>query len=186
MAHLIRTYRTQHPEVHVTMISLAFSAMTSALLDGLVDVAFVRPSLDDPRFEEHPVLTEQRYAILSDHDDRAHLPTLSLADLDRDTFLTPSKTAPARYGAFLHLLDDRNGEAPRTLDTRCDHAEEFLAAVAAGLGVATTVTSFTHHYSWPGISYVPLRDAKPASTTAILSSGESRPQVRGFATLLNT
>ena len=184
MAQLIRTYRAARPDVRVSLVSLAFSSMASALLDGDVDVAFIRPALDDPRFDEYPILSEQRHVILPSHDERAHLTSLALRDLDRDTFLTPSSGTPFRYEAFLHLLDDRNDEPPRRCDTSCEHAEEFLTAVAAGLGIATTVTSFTQHYRWPGIAYVPLDDAKPAATTAIVRHDERRSVVHDFAALL--
>lgn len=184
MTELLRTFRSVHPDVVVRLVALDFSETASAVLDGQVDVAFVRPQLNDDRFDEFPLTTEQRFVILPAWDERAHLPSLSYADLDRDTFLTPSRGAPTAYRSFLHLLTERNQEDPRQFDSQCHYAEEFLTAVAAGLGVATTIMSFTHHYRWPAVSYVPITNALPAATTAILSHEDQRTIVRDFAQLL--
>lgn len=184
MTTLLRTFRSQHPDVAVRLVALDFSETTTAVLDGKVDIAFIRPQLDDDRLDEYPLTTEQRFVILPTSDQRAHLPNLAYADLDHDTFLTPSRGTPTAYRAFLHLLNERNQETPRQLDSQCHYAEEFLTAVAAGLGIATTITSFTHHYRWPGVTYVPIIDATPATTTAILAHGDQRTIIRDFAQLL--
>ncbi len=184
MTDLIRVFRLQNPDVAIQLVALDFAETTTAVLDGKVDVAFVRPRLDDDRFDEHPLSTEQRWVILPTWDERAHLPALSPADLDRDTFLTPSRGTPSAYRSFLHLLPERNQESPRLRDSQCHFAEEFLTAVAAGFGIATTITSFTRHYRWPGVTYVPLIDAAPAATTAILAHDDQRSIVRDFARLL--
>lgn len=184
MTELMRSFRRRNPDILIRTVALGFSETASALLGGAVDVAFVRPELNDDRLEEFPLQREQRHAILSRWDERAHVPHLSFADLDHDTFLTPSPGTPDAYKSFLHLLRERNDETPRTVDTQCHSAEEFLFAVAAGVGIATTLTSFTQHYRWPDIAYVPLVDAQQAATTAIVARSDQRPAVREFIDLL--
>ena len=180
MAAALRSFSERFPEVAVTLRALDFPEAASAVKERDVDVAFVRPSLGDDRLREHPVFTEQRYAILPGWDERAQLREVRLTDIDRDRFLTPADGSPPAYRSFLHLVRERNGEPPRTLDTQCRRAEEFLSAVASGRGIATTVRSFTRHYRWPGVAYVRIRDAAPATTALVVDAADRRATVRAF------
>jgi LysR family transcriptional regulator, benzoate and cis,cis-muconate-responsive activator of ben and cat genes len=180
MGAAIGSFTAHHRSVRVTVHGLDFPDAATAVLDGRVDVAFVRPRLDDGRLREDPVVTEARFAILPACDDRAHLPAVGIEDLDRDLFLGPADGSPWAYRSFLHLLEDRNGESPRLVDSQCRRAEEFLTAVGAGLGIASTVASFARHYAWPAIAYVPIRDAAPATTTLITAVEDRRTIVEAF------
>lgn len=180
MAATLRSFSAQFPEVAVTLRALDFPEAASAVKERDVDVAFVRPSLGDERLHEYPVFTENRYAILPRWDERARLRELSVADIDRDPFLTPADGSPMAYRSFLHLLRERNDEPPRIVDSQCRRAEEFLGAVVSGRGIATTVRSFTRHYRWPDIAYVPVRDAAPATTTLVVDAEDRRATVRAF------
>ncbi len=179
-AATIRAFRQHEPRVTITIHGIDFPDTISAVVDQRVDVAFVRPMLGDPRLDEFPLGEERRYAILPQRDDRAHLPDVTLADLDRDIFLSAADGTPEQYRRFLHLIHDRNEERPRHVDSQCRRAEDFLNAVAAGLGVATTISSFRRYYPWPGIAYVPITDIGPARTSIVTKASERRPLVRRF------
>jgi DNA-binding transcriptional LysR family regulator len=180
MAAAMRSFSEHLPEVAVTVRALDFPEAASAVKERDVDVAFVRPSLGDARLREYPVFTERRYAILPRWDERACLDEVRVTDIDRDRFLTPADGSPTAYRSFLHLLRERNDEPPRTVDSQCRRAEEFLSAVASGRGIATTIRSFTRHYRWPDIAYVPIRDAAPATTALVVDAADRRAVVRAF------
>ena len=59
---------------------------------------------------------------------------------------------------------------PRHLDSHCRRAEDFLIAVAAGLGVASTIKSFRDYYPWHGIAYVPITNAAHARTSLVTTT----------------
>ena len=178
-AATIRAFEQQEPGVAITVRGIDFPDIISSVVNQHVDVAFVRPTLGDARLDEYPLVEEQRYAILPQWDDRAHLPCVTLDDLDRDAFLSPAAGTPDQYRRFLHLVDDRNGEQPRHLDSHCRRAEDFLIAVAAGLGVASTIKSFRDYYPWHGIAYVPITNAAHARTSLVTTT-EPRELVRRF------
>lgn len=179
----LRVFQRHHPEVALSVHAVDFPDVVTSLLEGKVDVAFARPQIGDGRLEEHVLTRERRYAILSAHDARAYRPSLGLAELERDRFLSPAAGTPAAYRRFLHLTNDFNGQAPPAADTQCRRAEEFLAMVSAGVGIASTIESFCDYYRWPGVMYVPIAGAAPAATTVVTRAAERRSYVADFVAI---
>jgi hypothetical protein len=165
---------------HVELVANA-PVLAQPPVAGAKEVSGLQLARDD--LAEHVLARQARFAILPAHDARTHRPSLSLADLDRDRFLTPAYGTPVAYRRFLHLTDDRNREPPRVVDTQCRRAEEFLTAVSAGLGVATTIDSFRRFYPWPGVRYVPIDGTRAAAVTLVARAADRRAHVRDYITI---
>lgn len=180
---VLRAYHREHPGIGLSVHAVDFPDLLSSLLDGRVDVAFARPTIGDARLVEHVLRWERRFAILPVRDPRAYRPSIELAELSRERFLAPAGGTPSAYRRFLHLTEDFNGQAPATVDTQCRRAEEFLALVGAGVGVASTIESFCDFYRWPGVAYVPIAGAARAAATVVARASERRSYVADFVAI---
>lgn len=178
---IIETFVAASPDVELSVHALDFTQHVSALVDRYVDVSFVRPRLDDDRLQELVLTEEQRVAVLPSRDARAEADLLNVDDLADDVFIDIPEEAPGSYGDFLFLAADRNEESPRRSRYRGRTAEELLTGVAAGFGVATTITSFPAYYPWYGVAYVPLSDATVAHTSLVRRVDDESPVVESFA-----
>lgn len=53
--------------------------------------------------------------------------------------------------------------------------------MTSGQCVAGVVAEFAGHYPWPGLAFVPIRDAAPARWALVWRSAAETPLIRAFA-----
>ncbi|MEU0037282.1 LysR family transcriptional regulator [Streptomyces sp. NPDC006333] len=157
----LRAFGARHPEVEVKARRVEWDDQERLILDGSVDLAYVRRPIREEGLTLLQLYTEPRVAMLPEGHRLAGKQELSLADLDHETWL--------RYS------DPRPGDVPiRTI-------EEKFESVAAGTGITLVPHSVAEQYSRPDITYVPVPDAEPDQVLLAWESGRRSPLIAAFA-----
>ncbi|MFG2966004.1 LysR family transcriptional regulator [Streptomyces sp. NPDC048288] len=157
----LRAFTAAHPDVEANARRVEWDDQEQLILDGTVDIAYVRLPVRESGLELRPLYSEPRVAMLPDRHRLAGKQEISLADLDGERWL--------RYN------DPRPGDLPvRTI-------EEKFECVAAGTAITMVPRSAAEQYSRPDIVYVPVVDAEPDRVLLAWAAGRRSPLVTAFA-----
>ncbi|MFG2934288.1 LysR family transcriptional regulator [Streptomyces sp. NPDC048282] len=157
----LRAFTAAHPDVEANARRVEWDDQEQLILDGTVDIAYVRLPVRESGLELRPLHSEPRVAMLPDRHRLAGKQEISLADLDGEQWL--------RYN------DPRPGDLPlRTI-------EEKFECVAAGTAITMVPRSAAEQYSRPDIVYVPVVDAEPDRVLLAWAAGRRSPLVTAFA-----
>ncbi|MFH7339585.1 LysR family transcriptional regulator [Streptomyces sp. KHY 26] len=161
VAPALRAFAEAHPDAQGNARRVEWDDQERLVLDGTVDIAYVRRPVREEGLRLRPLYREPRVAMLRRDHRLAGKQELSLADLDGERWL--------RYS------DPRPGDLPiRTI-------EEKFECVAAGSAVTLVPRSVAEQYSRPDISYVPVADAEPDEVLLAWAEGRHSPLVAAFA-----
>jgi DNA-binding transcriptional LysR family regulator len=147
VARDVRAFTAKSPDVSVVVRRVEWDDQADAVLDGRVDVAYVRLPVAERGLRLEPLYAEPRMVALpADHAwaQRSELTSSELAELTeiRHLCMGPSPDEPA------------TGPAVRTV-------EEKLEYVASGHGITFLPTSAARFYTRPDVAYVPVTDLPP-------------------------
>ncbi|MER5794480.1 LysR substrate-binding domain-containing protein [Streptomyces sp. NPDC001980] len=157
----LRAFTAGHPDVEVRACRVEWDDQEQLILDGTVDIAYVRLPVREEGLELRPLYSEPRVAMLPDRHRLAGKQEISLSDLDGEQWL--------RYN------DPRPGDLPlRTI-------EEKFECVAAGTAITMVPRSAAEQYSRPDIVYVPVVDAEPDRVLLAWAAGRRSALVAAFA-----
>lgn len=171
-----RAFEARNPGVVVDVQRMEWDDQALMLLDGRVDIGYVRLPVDETGLRLTPLYTEPLMVALPADHRLAGKEEVTEADLD---------------GEPLIWHDD-----PGTLPTRRPHpdsglrargVEEKLEHVAAGRGVSFVGRAETMFYSRPDITYVQIPELAPEQVyVAVAESRTSRMVDDFFAAALET
>jgi DNA-binding transcriptional LysR family regulator len=158
---IIRAYREQYPEVVLSLEELSSEEETKSILDGQVDVGFIRErvSSESLRFE---IITKEYFGVLLPANHQLAANTVLLPEaLANESFVHfPRHISPTLFEQ-ISVICQNAGFSPHTIQ----EAREWLtiiSLVGAGLGVAI-VPSSVGKIKLAGTTFVPLRSpVKPA------------------------
>jgi DNA-binding transcriptional LysR family regulator len=158
-APILAAFRSARPQVDVTVVELDLTQQTSKLGEHMVDVAIVRPPLDDPTVELTPLTMEPRVAVLARDHPLARTPRLMVEDLLGLPVPCAHPDQPRVWTDHCRLADRRNGRpvtevGPRTIRTVGEH----LYAVVLHRAMTTMGASFGRSHAVPGAAFVPIAD----------------------------
>ncbi|MFE4965500.1 LysR family transcriptional regulator [Streptomyces sp. NPDC056660] len=157
----LRAFTAAHPDVEAGARRVEWDDQERLVLDGTVDIAYVRRPVREDGLELRPLYSETRVAMLPAEHRLAGKPEIMLADLDGERWL--------RYN------DPLPGDLPlRTI-------EEKFERVAAGSGITLVPHSVAEQYSRPDIAYVPVSDADPDRVLLAWAAGRRSPLIAAFA-----
>ncbi|MBW8794857.1 MAG: LysR family transcriptional regulator [Streptomyces sp.] len=157
----LRAFTAAHPDVEANARRVEWDDQEDLILDGTVDIAYVRLPVREAGLELRPLYSEPRVAMLPDRHRLAGKQEISLSDLDGERWL--------RYN------DPRPGDLPlRTI-------EEKFECVAAGTAITMVPRSAAEQYSRSDIVYVPVVDAEPDRVLLAWAAGRRSPLVAAFA-----
>ena len=150
VAPAIQQFAGRHPDVVVDVQRIEGDDQAAKLLDGRIDIGYVRLPIDETGLRVIPVYTEPRVAVLPTGHRLAGKEQITEADLAGEPLLwdSDSSTQPTR------LAHPNAGYLVRGVDETLEH-------VAAGRGISFLARSATVFYSHPNISYVPVSDVAP-------------------------
>ncbi len=155
----VRAFTAAHPDVVVDVRRLEWDDQAEAVLDGRVDLGYVRLPVTEGGLTLHPLGTEPRMAALPAGHPLAARPGLTTADLAGRTEILSLCGAP---------VPGPDGRLPvsavRTV-------EEKLEYVAAGRGVAYLPLSAARLYRRPDVVYRPVADLPPDETALARPAG---------------
>lgn len=173
---LVQVFRSASPSVRTSFCELTMLMQVSALIDGSVDIAIIRPPIDDERLVVHDLFLEPRVAAVSDRHHLSQREQLRVIDLLEDPVIS-SEFQP--WGAFWSF-DEERGE-PGSPAATVSSVAESLAAVAYLDAVDTFPASAARHYRFPGLRYIPIDDARYASVAVAYRRDDRRTVVHAFA-----
>lgn len=175
---MIDTFRRTMPDVQLSFTELSMINQLDAVVNGDVDIAFVRSPLADARLDFHGLFAEPRYVGLGIHHELAERSELQVLDLADQAFAVAAPEAPAQWRAYWSC-DDLRGE-PGRVAAFVTNVPESLNAIAYAGAVDTFPGSATRFLQFPGIVYRPLVDGTFSGVTLATRSSDHRPQVTAF------
>ncbi|WP_436845723.1 LysR family substrate-binding domain-containing protein [Streptomyces shenzhenensis] len=174
---IVRQFRTLAPEVNVQVLHTALTDQVDHLLDGRVDVCFVRLPLPVDTFDIVPLFPEPRVAALSDEHPMAQARVVDIAELTPYRLLQDAGDVPEWRGTVFHTTSLRNGseaDRPTTI-------EESLEAVASSTGFIVVPAGLADFYRRPDIRYVQLTGVPPRMVALAYTKNRKMPSIDQFA-----
>ncbi|WP_327654267.1 LysR family transcriptional regulator [Streptomyces sp. NBC_00483] len=166
-----RAFEERHPDVAVDVQRIEGDDQAAMLLDGRIDVGYVRLPIDEAGLRVTPLYTEPRVAVLPAGHRFAGKKEVAEADLAGETLVwhgDPS-TQPTRRPL------PNAGYPVRGVD-------ETLELVAAGRGISFLARSASVFYSHPDVAYVPIPDLTPDQVCLAVAASHTSPVVDDFVT----
>lgn len=180
LTHLIMSaFHAANPIIDLHCVELSMVNQLGAVLDGEVDVAFLRMPISDPRVLVDPLFSEPRVAAVPVHDELADASILQVGELIDRPFAVAADGAPSGWRSYWSF-DERRGEQSRVAG-QVRSIPESLAAVAYRGAVDTFPLTAAKAFPHPGVRFVPLQDAEPTSLTVVsLASAAADGPVQRF------
>ncbi|WER50164.1 LysR family transcriptional regulator [Cupriavidus sp. WKF15] len=167
LPRIIRRFRTEHPDIEMSLHEMSTMDQIKALKDGRIDVGFGRIRHDDPAVRR-VVLREERMIValpLGHHLATGHA-TLSLHDLVEESLIIfPKAPRPSFADQVLAAFHDRALKPRRLHEVR--ELQIALGLVAMGEGISV-VPSSVYGLKRDDVSYVELDD--PSLVSPIIMS----------------
>jgi DNA-binding transcriptional LysR family regulator len=166
-----RAFGSQHPDVVVDVQRMEWDDQAQMLLDGRVDVGYVRLPIDETGLRLTPLYTEPLMVVLPAGHRLAGKEEVTEADLAGE---------PLVWHAGVSTQPTRRPHPDSGLRVR--GVEEKLEHVAAGRGISFVGRSETVFYSRPDISYVPVPDLAPDQVYVAMAASRTSPMADDFFT----
>lgn len=166
-----RAFEARHPDVVVDVQRIEGDDQAAMLLDGRIDVGYVRLPIDETGLRVTPLYTEPRVAVLPAGHRFAGKKEVTEADLAGEPLVwrgDPS-TQPTK-----HPHPDA-GYPVRGVDETLEH-------VAAGRGISFLARSASVFYSHPDVAYVPIPELAPDQVCLAVAASHTSPVVDDFVT----
>jgi DNA-binding transcriptional LysR family regulator len=167
----VRLFATRHPSVIVDVQRIEWEDQATMLLDGRIDVGYVRLPIDEAGLRVTPLYTEPRVAVLPTGHQLADKGQITEADLAGEPLVWPpdTSTQPTRRP------HPNAGYLVRGVDETLEH-------VAAGRGISFLARSATVFYSHPDVVYVPVTDLASDQVCLAVAASRTSPVVNDFLT----
>ncbi|HET9253890.1 MAG TPA: LysR substrate-binding domain-containing protein [Pseudonocardiaceae bacterium] len=167
----VRQFATRHPNVIVDVQRIEWDDQAPMLLDGRIDVGYVRLPIDEAGLRVAPLYTEPRVAVLPVGHRLAGREQITEADLAGEPLLwhLDTNTQPTRRP------HPNAGYLVRGVDETLEH-------VAAGRGISFLARSATVFYSHPDVIYVPIPALAPDQVCLAVAASRTSPVVDDFFT----
>ncbi|WP_393097138.1 LysR family transcriptional regulator [Streptomyces sp. LN325] len=166
-----RAFEDRHPDVVVDVQRIEGDDQAARLLDGRIDVGYVRLPIDEAGLRVTPLYTEPRVAVLPAGHRLAGKEEVTEADLAGETLVwhgDPS-TQPTKRPL------PNAGYPVRGVDETLEH-------VGAGRGISFLARSASVFYSHPDVVYVPIPDLAPDQVCLAVAASHTSPVVDDFVT----
>jgi DNA-binding transcriptional LysR family regulator len=166
-----RAFEDRHPDVVVDVQRIEGDDQAAMLLDGRIDVGYVRLPIDEAGLRVTPLYTEPRVAVLPIGHRLAGKEQITEADLAGEPLVwhgDPS-TQPTRRP------HPNAGYLARGVDETLEH-------VAAGRGISFLARSASVFYSHPDVVYVPIPELAPDQVCLAVAASHTSPVVDDFVT----
>jgi DNA-binding transcriptional LysR family regulator len=164
-----RAFEKQHPDVLVDVRRIEGDDQAAMLLDGRIDIGYVRLPIDEAGLRIIPLYAEPRMAVLPAGHRFAGKDEITEADLAGESLIWHRD-----QGAQPTKLPLRNAGYPvRGVDETLEH-------VAAGRGISFLARSASVFYSHPDVVYVPVPELAPDQVCLAVTASQASPVVRDF------
>lgn len=171
IAPAVQLFATRHPDVLVDVQRIEWDDQAPMLLDGRIDIGYVRLPIDEAGLRVAPLYAEPRVAVLPVGHRLAGKEEVTEADLSGEPLVwhADPSTQPTRH------RHPSAGYVARGVDETLEH-------VAAGRGISFLARSATVFYSHPDVIYVPVPDLAPDQVCLAVAASRISPVVDDFFT----
>ncbi|WP_063790231.1 LysR family transcriptional regulator [Streptomyces sp. NRRL B-24085] len=177
-ATALHGFSARHPEVIIELIRLRWWTQTRAILDGDVDIGFVRLPLVSDRLSVLPLYQEHLSVVLPAGHPLALHDSLHLASVRDEPLL---QYADAEPGWSAVWNGDPRPDGTTALPGPCFHdMEELMMYVSAGRGVALVPRPVAAVFPRPDIVHVPVADVPGGQVALAWDDTRCTPLVAGF------
>ncbi|MFG1643478.1 LysR family transcriptional regulator [Amycolatopsis sp. NPDC049252] len=165
----VNLFAARHPDVLVDVQRIEGDDQAPMLLDGRIDIGYVRPPIDETGLRVVPLYTEPRVAVLPAAHRLAGKEEVTEADLAGEPLVWHAgpSTQPTRHP------HPNAGYRARGVDETLEH-------VAAGRGISFLARSATVFYSHPEVVYVPVPDLAPDEVCLAVAASRNSPVIDDF------
>jgi DNA-binding transcriptional LysR family regulator len=153
---ILSVFSARHPEVDLQLKRVRWWNQADAILNGTVDVAFVRLPINAAGLTVLPLYTEALCVALPTDHLQAPKAALEIADVADEPMLVYSD-APPTWNAFWTVDPRPDGSQPRQGPSVRD-MEEILEYVRSGRGVIFLPVAIAEVFPREGIAYVPIEN----------------------------
>ncbi|TDB73961.1 LysR substrate-binding domain-containing protein [Micromonospora sp. KC721] len=186
IADVTTRFRALNPQCEVQFREVRVSDPFGPLRSGEVDVAVLWLPVREPDLTVGPVVrTSPVYLMMSTDHPLARRDEVCLEDLAECVVPQSARPVPAYWEAALSPFHTPSGR-PIPRGPEVATWQEVLAAVAAGSTVVPIQAEASRYYAWPGITYVPIRDAEPSQWTLIWRTAGETALIRALAEVVAT
>jgi DNA-binding transcriptional LysR family regulator len=175
----LRIFRERHPDVGIQLQRLRWWNQAEALLDGRVDVGFVRFPVPPQGLGLLPLYAEPLTVALAADHPLATRPSVGIADLADEPVLRYADAPPA-WNAFWSMDPRPDGSQPRHGPVVRD-MEEIVQYVRTGSGVAFLPAAISAAFPRPDIAYVPLTGVPAGQIVLAWEAARESALVGAFA-----
>ena len=175
---IVHAYQKSYPDVELVFHELNMIDQIDAIVDGVVDVAFLRAPVNDRRIRLTALFAEPRFVGLSMHHHLARCDAVTMEDLMDESFVLASPQAPSLWRGYWAFDDVRGG--PSRVATTVDRVWESVTAIAYHNAVDTFPGSATRTHHAPGMVYLPIKDSTYSTSAIAVRSGKLPLHVAAF------
>ena len=179
VGQLGRLVREWHPGIELSLQSTTYAHEgLRAVLDGTLDLAIVRWTMEPPSIS-HRIVTVEHYVLVVPNGHRlAGRKMVSLADCRDEQFVTlPADPGSSVRGAFVRAAYDA-GYTPDIVQTAPD-SWTAMALVAAGVGITFSVDVAVANVIQDGVTVLPLQEGRtPTYSRLAWRAGDHNPALR--------
>lgn len=175
----VRDLAARHPEVDVLVLRTTWLDQVDVLLDGRVDVGYVRMPIDTGGLQTEYLFSEPRLAVVPIGHRLADRVEVFLAELVGETMLQHPSAVPE----WEAILAEAAGRAPGFAGMDFHSVEEKLEAVAAGRGISVVPESTARYYNRSDITYLPLADIPYNEIRLAWAANRQSPLIDQFVEL---
>ncbi|WP_432838038.1 LysR family transcriptional regulator [Dactylosporangium sp. CA-092794] len=167
---IVRRFKALAPDIVVGVLHTSITDQVDYLLDGRVDVCFVRLPIPTNSIEVVPLFPEPRVAALAADHPLAEADVLDIEVLAKYPLLQDPRDVPEWRG------DPRDAAGYPV-----GGVEESLEAVASGHGFIVLAAGIAGFYRRPDIRYIPLTGVAPRMVALAYGKQRAMPAVEAFA-----
>jgi DNA-binding transcriptional LysR family regulator len=183
---IIREYRLQHSGVQLSPEQSNTPSLLRGLLDGHIDVAFIRPPIDDVEGVDTKLLVEEEMVLVvpQDHELASMTDPVPLASVASETFiLFPRIIGTGLYDIILSACE-RVGFMP-SIGQEAPQIASIIPMVAAGFGVSIVPRSLMQ-IRVDNVVYLPIEGDVPRTPISLAwRRHDPSPIVRSFLNVVN-
>lgn len=176
---IVREFARMAPQLDIDVVHTAITDQVDFLLDGRVDVCYVRLPLPEGVFEVVPLFPEPRVVVLSSEHPLAELKAVHVEDLRDMTLLQDPRDVPEWRGRIPGdpvAPPGDTGRYPATI-------EECLQAVALGHGCYVMPAGMADFYRRDDVVCLTLEGVAPRMVALAYSKHRTMPELHQFAEL---
>ncbi len=188
MPSAMKEFGQLHPNIAVSLVEGDTLNIGEALYAGEAELALrpVSPPAREPSLEWHVLWEEPLVAVVSEDDDLAAAPRLTLTQLTSRSLITiGASQTPQEHVFEVHAALAQAGLSPQ-IPVQTNQPQTLVAMARAGLGIGITNLLAASVSDTEGVVVVPLRDALPHREVGVFwdTSRPMQPATRAFLDLL--